>query len=266
MTTKPRKFFLFMPCASFLLTFAAWISLGMLLHLHHNYPGPGLRISDFGASMRWVQSEWFALVITLAVTNTLAAITGVGGLFGKRRKLAALGIMMALGPPVVVSLYIGLIKPPRPMYCNVYGLHHRGQMFPSWGPSYPPMRDELGRVGWADFIDDAILIVEPADLQGAGTWWMRPGILTTRLQSRHVDRHMVSVNWERRVLVVVRSDGQAQTFRISGSAAVRFYSETVIQQDSTLPNLFDAARKILHVDDHKRFDEFLKSSQMSNDG
>ena len=80
-----------------------------------------------------------------------------------------------------VAQYTGLIRPPRPMYCNVYGHHQRGQTFPSWGPSYY-MYDKANRVGWADFVDNSILIVDPADGNEATPWSIRPGMKTCASQ------------------------------------------------------------------------------------
>lgn len=179
-----------------------------------------------------------------------------------KRWLFLVAIPLAAGTlwaSIQIARYVGLLKPPRPMYCNVYGYTHRGDYFKSWGPS-SYMSDTSGRIGWADFTDNALLIVDPLKPKLVPPWSLQPGLNSTNISLGDSDV-VATVSRKTNVLVLIRNDGQIAEYRINEGIAKTFHDENVFHNNTMCPSLIDAARNVLIIDDKEAFDVFLRARQ-----
>jgi len=156
-----------------------------------------------------------------------------------------------------VAKMTGLLKPPRPMYCNVYSTHHRGESFPYWKPDCE-VYDDQSCDGWVDLEDNALLIAIPA--QAKPSYQIDPGVRSSdvvRRENGTIAGVVTTLKRKKNVVVIVRSDGKTIEFEIEEAAAVSFYAENSIQSGSLCPSLIEAARGIVAEDDIFEFEEFV---------
>lgn len=128
-----------------------------------------------------------------------------------------------------VLSFVGVIKPPRPAFCNEYGYYMRGQWWPRWHPTHR-RTDSAGSVSWIDIADNSILIVLPTDDRHLRECHVSIEVqdqATFRVSDRH-SNETVTVQRSPNRLILVNDRNHVKMFPIRRDCAMDFYIASTI--------------------------------------
>jgi hypothetical protein len=161
---------------------------------------------------------------------------------------------------LLASWYMGLIRPPRPYFCNHFELRE-GPPWPTWG--YPsPERDVYGQFAWTDHDYNVLLI--------ALTGIAAPSHDQTSLYNSGRDAALwvgdsqggkrVPIPRARNALFLVTADKRLQQLELPTDIAAKF-DASFHQNPSAYVDQIDRLRNLLDKEHAKALDSALKDYQ-----
>lgn len=159
----------------------------------------------------------------------------------KKRRYLWLVVLLAILAPALYCTKV--IKLPRPMFHNFYAYHPDGRPpWPRWWMN-PPLVDEYGHWGWADYDDNVLVIVATGVPSMSRFGAMRSGqkLSEFRVGDDREDQ-FVSVGRTTNQLVVILPDGSVGRFTLSDGDAHRYYEQ---RESAVVENVLQEAAELL---------------------
>jgi hypothetical protein len=174
----------------------------------------------------------------------------------KLRRLILPGCLVG-GLGFVLACCAGVIRPPRPMFCDGYAAGGFG-LVPYWIPN-TPLRDAHGHWLWVDKGDNVLAIHATGTADSGRSHAMTGGRTQARIRLGSAwddvrDNQYVTVPRVRDALVVVLPDGRWTAFDLDRGQAERFYRAGIEEE---VPDLLRGAGSLLDEGEKARFEEFL---------
>lgn len=162
------------------------------------------------------------------------------------------------GVGFVIAFCAGIIRLPRPMFCDGYGAGGF-EVVPMWQPN-TPLVDGHGQWLWIDEGDNLVALQATGTAERSRSHALRRGLASARIRlggaevDEQNDRHVI-IPRTQDALIVILPDGQRQAFPSKGQA--RTFFRACAEKDP-FPNLLVEVGTLLDADAKSRFEEFVR--------